>query len=85
MQQDSIDRLDRLNVVVNKLQEVRDQRQLLLSRLKDEMDQEEKIIGGTGQEDVSILGDLRGSDIDIKSAVKKKLDARYGQLVRTIT
>jgi len=84
LQSESMERLDRLNVVVDKLQEVRSQRQILLSRLKNEMDQEEKIAATAGQDDADILGELRGTDIDIKSAIQKKLDVRYGKLVGII-
>lgn len=84
LQRDSMDRLDRLNVVVNKLHEVRNQRRVLLSQLKDDMDQEEKNSTVAGQDDAAILGEIRGSNIDIKSAIIKKLDHQYGKLVRTI-
>jgi len=81
LQRESIKRLDRLNMVVGKMKEVREQRQTLLSRLRDEMNQEDKEAAATGQEDADILGEqLRGLDVDV--AVKKKLDDRYGNLVR---
>jgi len=82
LQQESIKRLDRLNMVVGKMKEVREQRQTLLSRLRDEMNREDKEAAAAGLEDADILGELRGSDIDVTVAVKKKLDDRYGNLVR---
>lgn len=83
LQRDSMDRLDRLNFVVNKLHEVRSQRRVLLSQLKNEMEQEEKNSTVAGQDDAAILGELRGSNID-KSAITKKLDHKYGKMVRII-
>lgn len=83
LQRESIKRLDRLNMVVGKMKEVREQRQTLLSRLRDEMNREDKEAAATGQDDADILGEqLRGSDVDVTVAVKKKLDDRYGNLVR---
>lgn len=82
LQRESIKRLDRLNMVVGKMKEVREQRQTLLSRLREEMNREDKEAAAAGQEDADILGELRGSDVDVMVAVKKKLDDRYGNLVR---
>jgi len=82
LQRESIKRLDRLNMVVGKMKEVREQRQTLLSRLRDEMNREDKEAAAAGQEDADILGELRGSEIDATVVVKKKLDDRYGNLVR---
>lgn len=84
-QRDSLRRLDRLNLVVGKLQEVREQRQALLDRLRDEMDREDAEAIAIGKDDADILGELRCTDVDITVAVKKKLDERYGNLVCTIT
>jgi len=69
-------------MVVGKMKEVREQRQTLLSRLREEMNREDKEAAAAGQEDADILGELRGSDVDVTVAVKKKLDDRYGNLVR---
>jgi len=84
LQRESIKRLDRLNMVVRKMKEVREQRQTLLSRLRDEMNREDKDAAAAGQEDANMLGELRGSEVDVTMAVKKKLDDRYGNLVRII-
>jgi len=82
LQRESIKRLDRLNMVVGKMKLVRDQRQTLLTRLRDEMNREDKEAAAAGQEDVDMLGELRGSEVDVTVAIKKKLDDRYGNLVR---
>lgn len=79
---ESIMRLDRLKMVVDKMEEVREQRQTLLSRLRDEMDREDKDAAAAGQDDSDVLVELRGSNLDVSKAVKKKLDDRYGTIVR---
>lgn len=76
-------RLDRLNMVVGKLQEVRDQRQALLAQLRNEMDQEDAEAIAMGKDDADVLGELRGNEVDIKVAVKNKIEERYGNLVCT--
>lgn len=79
LQRESMQRLDRLNLVVDKMREVREQRHTLLLQLRDEMDKEDA--EAAGQDDIDILGDLKGSEDEILVAIKKKLDDRYGKLV----
>lgn len=81
LQRESIERLDRLNIVVEKMREVKEQRQTLLIRLRDEMDKEDRNALLTGQDDTDVLGEIRGSEEDITEAVKKKLNDLYGNLV----
>lgn len=76
-QQESLMRLDRLNMVVGMMQEVREQRQMLLTRLREEMDKEDKNAKAVGQDDADVLG----SEDNVMEAVTKKLDERYGNLV----
>lgn len=73
--------MDRLNIVVNKLREVREQRHVLLKRFQDELEKEDKEALAAGQDDADIIGEFRGSELNLMSAIKKKLDARYGKLV----
>lgn len=80
-QQDSLDRLDRLNVVINKLREVREQRKNFLLGLRNEMEKEDKDAVVSGQVDIDVLGEFQGSEVNLMSAIKKKLDVRYGKLV----
>lgn len=82
-QRESVMRLDRLKMVVDKMQEVRKQRKILLSRLRDEMDREDKDAAAAGQDDSDVLVEVRGSNLDVSMAVKKKLDDRYGTTVGT--
>lgn len=82
LQRESMQRLDRLKLVVDKMREVREQRHALLLRLREEMDKEDKDAEAAGQDDIDILGDLKGSEDEILVAIKKKLDDRYGKLVR---
>lgn len=70
-------RLDRLNLVVGMMKEVREQRQMLLTRLREEMDKEDKNAKAVGQDDTDVLG----SEDNVMEAVTKKLDERYGNLV----
>lgn len=81
LQKESLERLDRLNMVVNKMQEVREQRQILLSRLREKMNQEDKDAAAAGQDDSDVLGEVRGSKVDVMAVVTKKLNDRYGNLV----
>lgn len=75
-------RLDRLRLVIGKMQEVREQRHALLAQLKEKMDQEDKDAASAGLDDSDVLGDLKGSKVDIEAVAKKKLNQRYGSLVR---
>lgn len=84
LQRESIKRLDRLNMVVSKMKEVREQRQTLLIQLQDEMNQEDKEAAAAGQDDAEFLGELGGCKVDVMVAVKKRLKERYGKLVRII-
>lgn len=77
LQRESIKRLDRLNMVVGKMKEVREQRQTLLSQLRNKMNQEDKDAAAAGQDDADILG----TEVDVIVAVKKKLDDWYGNVV----
>lgn len=81
LQQESIERLDRLNMVVAKMQEVREQRQILLSRLQEKLNQEERDAAAAGQDDSDVLGEVRGSKVDVLAVVVKKLNDQYGNLV----
>lgn len=81
LQRESIERLDRLNMVVEKMQEVKEQRRALLARLRGEMDKEDRNAVAAGQDDADILGESRGSEEDITVVVKKKLNDLYGNLV----
>lgn len=81
LQRESMERLDRLYMVVNKIHEVREQRQALLVRLRDEMDKEDKTAAALGKDDADILGEARVSEEDISTVVNKKLDDMYGKLV----
>lgn len=72
--QESMERMDRLNMIINKVKEVREQRLTLFSRLKDEMERDD------GSD---VLRDERlESEVDVIAKLKKKLDGRYGKLVR---
>ncbi|XP_027845720.2 uncharacterized protein LOC114126045 isoform X3 [Aphis gossypii] len=84
LQRESIKRLDRLNMVVSKMKEVREQRQTLLTLLQDEMNREDKEAAAAGQDDAEFLGELGGCNVDVMSAVKKRLKERYGKLVSMI-
>lgn len=83
LQQESIERFDRLNIVVAKMREVREQRQILVSRLQEKMNQEDRDAIAAGQDDSDVLGELRGSKVDVMAVVAKKLNDRYGNLVCT--
>lgn len=69
-------------MVVSKMKEVREQRQTLLTLLRDEMNREDKEAAAAGLDDVEFLGELGGCKVDVMSAVKKRLEERYGKLVR---
>lgn len=63
--------------------EVREQRQTLLSRLQEKMNQEDRDAAAAGQDDSDVLGEVRGSKDDVMAVVAKKLNNRYGNLVCT--
>lgn len=83
MIKESIEQMDRLNLIINKVQEVREQRLTLCSRLKDEMEQEEKNADVVEKDNSDVLEEeRRESEVDFIAKLKKKLDCRYGKLVR---
>lgn len=87
LQQRSLKRLDRLNLVANKLQEVREQRHTLLAKLQEDMNQEDIDAMTIGKDDVDVLRELRGyeDDKNDQESFKHTLEDRYGLLVRTYT
>lgn len=87
LKEESTARMDRLVHVVGKMREMRDQRRMLIGRLREEMEKEDAEDAQSGQlpaqDDVDLLRELgngRVSAADAASA-KRRLDARYGELV----
>jgi len=70
-------------MVIGKMQEVRDQRHVLLNQFQEEIDREDKEAEAAGQDDTDVL--RGGSEVDIDAAVKIKLNDRYGRLVNIFT
>lgn len=87
LQRRSLKRLNRLNLVASKLQEVREQRDTLLAKLQEDMDQEDIDAITIGKDDVDVLRELRGNadGKNDQESFKNTLEDRYGRLVRTYT
>lgn len=79
LQQESINRLDRLKLVVDKMDEVREQRDMLALQVQEKMKRECK--DAEEQDDLDLIGSLKGSKDDIEAAIKKKLHTRHRNLV----
>lgn len=82
LQRESINRLERLNLVVKKMEEVREQRHMLLSQFREEMNRDNRVV--EEQDNLDILGDLKGTKDEVVAAIRNKLNVRHGNLVRII-